>query len=472
MRRASARRCGSCVVLPGHALEPGAAQREVGGLGAGEHRRADDQRAAARRAGAPTPSLRHRPLRPVHEVLEPACRPARRVPRDRRYSMPLAPLVISPTAVRLVPVRVARGPVPGDERAGRAGQQQLVVLAAPGGPGERVARRAPRDGVRRWPRRSARRPTSTPGARSRSPRTEWPRSVARPSERSIIAVTPPASASHCPSRTRGRGRRWAPVTSASASPRRCRPAPCSRSSTASPAAERPSEPVTATTSPARAVERRSGGATASPSRVTLMIQPAGETPRCRRRRSRRRARREGQRALVERLDLVGGPCLRGRPARQRPARAPAHRGDVREVHRERLPADVRRRGPAAAEVNVLDAADRSWPAAAHRGCGSSTAQSSPMPTRTAGRPPAPGRTRGRALARLARSLAPSSPIRSARKFREQLLALDREDRLGMELHALDRVAAMAKPHDLAVLGPGRDLERRRAPCRGSTTSEW
>ena len=53
---------------------------------------------------------------------------------------------------------------------------------------------------------------------------------------------------------------------------------------------------------------------------------------------------------------------------------------------------------------------------------------------------------------------PRDAASSARKLRQQRLALARQDGLGMELHALDRVAAVAQPHDLAVLRPGGDLE--------------
>src|SRR5205814_8449244 len=51
---------------------------------------------------------------------------------------------------------------------------------------------------------------------------------------------------------------------------------CGASRTARPAVERPSDPVTATTSPTRAVDLRMGRAIASPSNVTLTIQPRGE----------------------------------------------------------------------------------------------------------------------------------------------------------------------------------------------------
>src|SRR5436309_1763636 len=59
-------------------------------------------------------------------------------------------------------------------------------------------------------------------------------------------------------------------------------------------------------------------------------------------------------ATVERLGLVHLHGLGARESDQRPAGPSAHRGDVRDVHRERLPPDVGRVRPAAPEVNVFD----------------------------------------------------------------------------------------------------------------------
>src|SRR5438132_4815819 len=42
------------------------------------------------------------------------------------------------------------------------------------------------------------------------------------------------------------------------------------------------------------------------------------------------------------------------------------------------------------------------------------------------------------------------------------MAMLRENRFGMELHALDRGRAVAHAHDLAVVGPRRHLELGRA----------
>src|SRR5437867_4615444 len=63
---------------------------------------------------------------------------------------------------------------------------------------------------------------------------------------------------------------------------------------------------------------------------------------------------EGLDARVEGLTLVDTDPLRTGKRDQRPSRPAAHRRDVRHVHSERLPADVLRRGPAPAEVHVLD----------------------------------------------------------------------------------------------------------------------
>src|SRR6185295_2410251 len=111
----------------------------------------------------------------------------------------------------------------------------------------------------------------------------------------------------------------------------------------------------------------------------------------------------------------------------------------------------------------------------------STAASSPMPTGTpaAGAPPPPSRMqRISSSSPSSRTLTGSpaegekegddleapdrpSPLgdgNHAQEIAEQGLALGGEDGLGVELHALHGVAAMAQPHDLPVLGAGGDLE--------------
>src|SRR5512145_2791429 len=57
---------------------------------------------------------------------------------------------------------------------------------------------------------------------------------------------------------------------------------------------------------------------------------------------------------VESLGLVETDGLRKGQRNQRPPRPAAHRGDVRQVDGQRLPADVGWRGPAAPEMYVLD----------------------------------------------------------------------------------------------------------------------
>src|SRR6266536_6210832 len=54
-----------------------------------------------------------------------------------------------------------------------------------------------------------------------------------------------------------------------------------------------------------------------------------------------------------------------------------------------------------------------------------------------------------------------SPASQAREpVAEQRLAAVGQDRLGVELHALDVEPAVAQPHDLPLVGPGGDRERR------------
>ena len=70
-------------------------------------------------------------------------------------------------------------------------------------------------------------------------------------------------------------------------------------------------------------------------------------------------------------------------------------------------------------------------------------------------------------------LARSSAQLAARKLRSRSLPAVGQDALGVELHALERVLAVAQAHHHAVLGPGRDLEalrhasRARPPASGS-----
>ena len=88
----------------------------------------------------------------------------------------------------------------------------------------------------------------------------------------------------------------------------------------------------------------------------------------------------------------GAQSRRQREREQRQARRAAHRRDVGEVHRQRLPADVARRAEAAIEVDAFDEARRSSGSRARR------APASPPPRRRRCRRAAtaarPGRERG------------------------------------------------------------------------------
>ena len=65
----------------------------------------------------------------------------------------------------------------------------------------------------------------------------------------------------------------------------------------------------------------------------------------------------------------------------------------------------------------------------------------------------------------------SARQRGAEEVGQQVVAADRQDRLGVELHALDRQVPVAQAHDRAVGGLGRDSKQSGRPSR-STTSEW
>ena len=253
-------------------LQARPAEREVGRLGAGEQGRADDQR--EEREQLQEDAVDHAPA-PLAAG------------RGAKCSKPRATVTSRPRDRQRTPVAARRDladrgqlrsgtPPPGRAAAGRAPRARRPAAA-----------RSPRR--RRWPTPADRRRAPRPppawrrraaGARRRSARRRGsPRPGAadrcrhRRRDPSSRSRRPPA-ASHMPSRTRGCGRRCAAVTAARAAGSTPLGA-VSRSSTASPAADRPRAPVTASVSPGRAVER-SSGAVASPSSVTLIIQPDGE----------------------------------------------------------------------------------------------------------------------------------------------------------------------------------------------------
>ena len=100
--------------------------------------------------------------------------------------------------------------------------------------------------------------------------------------------------------------------------------------------------------------------------------------------------RQGLDTGIERLGLLEAHGLRAGQRDQAPPRAATHRGDVRDVYREGLPADVRRGGPAAAEVHVLDEQIGGGQQQASRGRlehRAIVADPDPDPRRSPGRPP-------------------------------------------------------------------------------------
>ena len=245
-------RAGRPALLLGQRLSRGAPEREVGGLGAGEQRRAagagparaqqleDARRLSVGSARTPRASRPRAPSAST-KTTSPA-----RPPRSRR------------SAVSAVPVASAR---PACSRSAAAGSQRRA--------GARSPRRRP------WPTRRASAPeraragsraaasTGTPielhpGAGPLS-RQMWREvggeAVGEIHHRVDAAGAGPASA---PPRTRARGRRCAArdlgQPRAGEAGARARSSP--RSSSASPAAERPRLPVTATASPARAVRAK------------------------------------------------------------------------------------------------------------------------------------------------------------------------------------------------------------------------
>ena len=210
--------------------------------------------------------------------------------------------------------RAGRAPSPWRARSaacsGRRGEQELVVLAA----AQRPAQGDPRPG-RRPPARVAsltgRASTST-RAPTRLSAAMCPRSVARPSERSIIAVAQPEArmtrALGDPGgRAPGAGRTTASTTAGGNSP-----AP--RSSTARPAAAAPEAcPVTRIASPGRAPLRRRGAPIHAPDEGHREDHAVRARRRCRRRRGPRHA---------------GGPCP-GSPRRARRRRPRRGSGEAR-----------------------------------------------------------------------------------------------------------------------------------------------
>src|SRR5262245_15626410 len=99
---------------------------------------------------------------------------------------------------------------------------------------------------------------------------------------------------------------------------------------------------------------------------------------------------DGLDACVESLALVEADALWAGKGDQRPSRSAAHRSDVRYVHGERLPADILGRGPTPAEMNVLDeqvGRRQKHPAGLGLEDRAIVADARPNPWRLPGRPP-------------------------------------------------------------------------------------
>ena len=263
---------GVVALLLGQPLEPRPAQREVGGLGAGEQRGEQEHESAEARA-----SSRTRPGYPW-KCSKPRAHRDRRAVGVRRTTPLARGSSISPITVSAVPVARPRPATRRVDRRRVAGQQELVVLAA-ARPPTRSASRA--EGARRLARRR-RRSGRDRVARGRPPplsRQMCPRSVARPSEQSIMACTPRRAPSQRPSATRARGRRCAArdLGEPRAGQRRVAGAVASRSRARR--GRRRSAPRRAghrhRVARRGACERSRGSPGCSPSRVTLTIQPPG-----------------------------------------------------------------------------------------------------------------------------------------------------------------------------------------------------
>ena len=253
----------------GQSLEARPAQREVCRLRPGEERREQDEQAEGEELeGGEASHQHHRSART----------PRRRspLPLRRRSSSPRpAPAPISPTTVSGVPVasrspRASASARPGAQVT-RSSKSSPPAAAQSIGLRPRACAAPPRRPRHREPLDRA--PARSRRSRGTRGRGRWRGRRTGPSSR---GRRPPRRAS-VPPATRAVGRRCARVSSSMAAGLRGR-ARASRppSSSASPPAERPSDPVTATASPGRAAERSRGVPPCSPSRVTLMNQPAGD----------------------------------------------------------------------------------------------------------------------------------------------------------------------------------------------------
>ena len=280
----------------------------------------------------------------------------------------------------LVAAQVALRAARAERHPGLAGADRAHargVGGTPRRPGTRTAR-SPR---RRRPpaptarRRAARATSATPGASGSASRSiaiatplrraRWRASVARPSERSIIALAPsggqgaplgqarlgPQVGAHEARRRRARGRRARP----------------------GPAAAAPSAPVTTTPSPGRAPSRPTSSSLVSAQPVTVTASVSDG-------RAHEVAARDGRRrALGQRLHRahavehrVGPEAVGHAHGHVRLAGVGAHRGEVRQRGGQRAVAGVGRGDPGMVEAEVhavdhrVDRGDRERAARARR----------------------------------------------------------------------------------------------------------
>ena len=458
-------------------LEPRPAQREVRGLGAREQGRAEEQDAEPDQLGTRRPSTAgaaiHGNAR-SRSAPPPARRRRPRRPRDRVVPS------MWPMMVRAGAAVAGPGPLQPREPRGLAGQQQLVVLAAPVAQSTAVRARAP---ARRpaWRRRPAARSTSTAGAHPALPADvradRWPRPSETVHHRVHARRPPPASG---PRATRARGRRWAPLISASG-PDRPRRAPGRGpiSSTSRPAADGRGAGDRHRVARRGRVER-SRGAPRAPSRVTLTIQPAGDAEVSPPTIVDAVGARRLHHARVERVHLLDAGARRDRPGPPAPSAAVPPIAAMSERFTARafqpMSAGSAQRGRKwTSSISRSVVASRPSPAAGR--APRSRRRSRPgLPTTRLGRDAA-DRADQRFPSRLSPTARDATAMRGRaarpRKFASSALALHGEDRLGVELHALDRIAAVAQAHDLAVLGPavisssaGKAV-RERPPASGS-----
>ena len=164
------------------------------------------------------------------------------------------------------------------------------------------------------------------------------------------AVASPSCARRRPARRWGRGRSWASVNASFRSGGRSRP----RRRISRPAAASPNGPVTKIRSPTSAPARRSIWAAGTrPVRVTVTMRPPGEatvsppitaTPY-----SRAAWARPAANSRAPRRSRSGG---QPRDSRAVP-RVSAHGGDVAQVHRQGLPAQLGQGGVGQIEVDAL-----------------------------------------------------------------------------------------------------------------------